>query len=169
MKKFSLFLIALLVSVSFSFAKDLKDIKFAVVDMEQAILKSKEGLKYKKEMEEKLSYYKKQLEDLQKKYQEIDKQLKSPVLSEEGKKKKMEEKKKIEEKIRNLQVRATQELSKMKAEAEKKLIDKVKETVKKYAQKHKIDVVFVKALLAGVLYSSPKIDITEDIIREMNK
>lgn len=169
MKKFLFSVLALVVFVTAGYTKDLKDVRFAVINMEQAILKSKEGKKYKKEMEDKLSYYKKQLEDLQKKYKEIDKQLKSPVLSEEGKKKKMEEKKKIEEKIRNIQLKATQELNQLKAKAEKELIEKIKVVVKNYAQKHGIDVVFVKNLLAGVVYSSPKLDITEDIIKEMNK
>ncbi len=169
MKKILLSFLALFVFVSVGYTKDLKDVKFAVVDMEQAVLKSKEGLKYKKEMEAKLSYYKKELEKLQKKYEEIDKQLKSPVLSEEGKKKKMEEKKLLEEKIRNLQMKATQELNQLKAKAEKELVDKIKKVVKQYAQKHGIDIVFIKNLLAGVLYASPKIDITQEIIKEMNR
>ena len=102
-------------------------------------------------------------------YEEIDKQLQSPVLSEAGKKKKLEEKKKIEEKLRNLQLQAAQELNKMKIEAEKKLVEKLKKAAERYAKRHGIDIILAKSPMAGIVYANPTIDITEQIIKEMNK
>ncbi len=169
MRKLLLPIMLMYVLAFSTYAKDIKDVKFAVVNVEKVILSSKEGKKFKKEMEDKLSYYQKQLEELKKRYEEIQKQLKSPVLSEEGKKKKEEEKKKLEEKVRNIQMQATQELAKMKQKAEKEMIEKVKEVVAKYAKKHSIDIVFIKSLMAGVVYAKPNLDITDQIIKEINK
>ncbi|NPA54289.1 MAG: OmpH family outer membrane protein [Aquificae bacterium] len=169
MKKVIFGLLVFLLALSGSFAKDIRNVKIAVVDVQKAMLESKEGKKAKKEMEQKISYYKKQIDNLQKKYEEIDKQLQSPVLSEAGKKKKLEEKKKIEEKLRNLQLQAAQELNKMKIEAEKKLVEKLKKAAERYAKRHGIDIILAKSPMAGIVYANPTIDITEQIIKEMNK
>ncbi len=166
MKKFN---VAVLLSLVFLVCAFGEEVNFAVVDVSKVMTESKLGKKLKKEIEDKIQYYKSKIDELQKKYEEIDKQLQSPVLSEEGKKKKEEEKSKIEDQLRTLQMQAAEELNKMKINAEKKLTEKVKEVVKEYAEKHGIDIVLVKSPLGGVIYASEKIDITEDILKAFNK
>ncbi len=169
MKRFISVFVVFILIFTLSNAKELKDTKIAVIDYQKAVLNSDEGKKAKKEMEEKISYYKKQIEKLQKEFEDINKQLQSPVLSEEGKKKKKEELRKIEEKMRNLQMQAAQELNSMRTQIEKKLLDKVKKAVEKYAKKHGIDIVLVNSQLSGIIYANPSIDITDEIIKELNR
>ena len=166
MRKFN---IAFLLSVVFLVYSFGEEVNFAVVDVSKVMTESNLGKKLKKEIEDKIQYYKSKIDELQKKYEEIDKQLQSPVLSEEGKKKKEEEKTKIEDKLRTIQMQAAEELNKMKINAEKKLTEKIKEIVKKYAEKHNIDIVLVKSPLSGVVYASEKIDITQNILKALNK
>ncbi len=162
-------LTVLSVAVFISLGAYAKDIRIAVVDVGKVMTQSELGKKIKKEMEDKISYYKKQIDKLQKKYEEIDKQLQNPVLSEEGKKKKEKEKQDIQDKLRNIQMQAAEELNRMKMEAEKKLSEKIEKVVKAYAKKHNIDLVLAKTPLTGIIYSSEKIDITDSILKEMNK
>ncbi|ACO04498.1 MULTISPECIES: OmpH family outer membrane protein [Persephonella] len=141
----------------------------AYLDIQKVMNMSKEGLKYKEEIKEKIRYYEEKVKELENKIAEIEKQLESPVLSEEGRKKKSEEKRKLERELSRIEQEANEELSKMKAEAEQKLVKKIIEVVKDYSEKNNIDLVFIGGMYSGVLYASPKIDITDEIIKRMGE
>ncbi|WP_457622610.1 OmpH family outer membrane protein [Persephonella sp.] len=141
----------------------------AYLDIQKVMNMSEEGLKYKEEIKEKIKYYEEKVRELESKIAEIEKQLESPVLSEEGRKKKSEEKRKLERELSRVEQEANEELSKMKAEAEMKLVQRIMEVVKAYSEKNNIDLVFIGGMYSGVLYASPEIDITDEIIKRMSE
>ncbi|WP_457641034.1 OmpH family outer membrane protein [Persephonella sp.] len=164
MRKISLMFALFLLFVTFSFAQNI-----AYMDIQKVMNMSKEGLKYKEEIKEKIKYYEEKVKEFEAKISELEKQLESPVLSEEGRKKKMEEKRKFERELSRIEQQANEELSKMKADAEQNLIKKIIDVVSQYARKKNIDLVFIGGTYSGILYASDKIDITDEIIKEMNK
>ncbi len=154
------FLIIFLVS-TFGYAQE----KFAYVDVQKIMNQSKKGEKLRKEIEQKLEYYKKKAEELEKKAKAIQKQMESPALSEKGKQKKQEELQKIEQEFLVLQQKAQMELNEMKMKAEKKMLDDIKRIVKKYSEKNNIDIVFIGGQLSALLYADKKLDITDIILK----
>ncbi|WP_457623073.1 OmpH family outer membrane protein [Persephonella sp.] len=139
----------------------------AFLDIQKVMNMSSEGLRYKEEIKEKIKYYEEKVKEIESKIAELEKQLESPVLSEEGRKKKIEEKRDLERELSRIEQEANEELSKMKSDAEQKLIEKIIGVVRNYAERNKIDLVFVGGLYSGILYASEKIDITDEIIKEM--
>jgi outer membrane protein len=161
-----LFLVLLLTTfvVSHSYAME----KFAYVNVQKIMNESKKGKKLKKEIESSIKNYQKRFENIQKKIENLQKQLESPVLSEKGKEKKKEEIRKLQRQFVQLQMEAEQKLNQKKAQAEKKMVDDLREIVKKYSNKKGIDIVFFGGLQNGILYADKSIDITPDILRIYN-
>ena len=165
MKKLLIILTFVLSFSILSFAQE----KFAYVDIQKIMNESKKGEKYRKEIEQKLEYYKKKAEELEKKAKEIQKQMESPALSEKGKKKKEEELKQIEQEFMILQQRAQMEIQQMKTDAERKMLEDIKRLVKKYAEKNNIDIVFLSGEFSGLLYADKSLDITDIILKMYNE
>ncbi|SNZ09936.1 periplasmic chaperone for outer membrane proteins Skp [Persephonella hydrogeniphila] len=140
----------------------------AYVDIQKVMNQSKKGQEYKKEIESKVKYYQKKLEEIDKKISQIEKQLESPVLSDEAKKKKRKELEELKEKGRNIQQNAEEELSKMKAKAERELVLKIKEITEKYAKEKNLDLVFIGGAIGGVVYHDKTVDITEEILKRLD-
>ena len=137
----------------------------AFVDVLKIMNTSKKGEEYKKELKAKIQYYKEKLDKIQKEIKEIQKQLESPVLSPEAKKKKEEKLKQLKTEGIKLQIQAEQELQKIKAQAERKLVKDIQKIVEKYAKEHNIDIV----LVGGTLYQDKAIDITDEILKLYDK
>ncbi len=137
----------------------------AFVDVAKIMNISKKGEEYKKELKAKIQYYKEKLDKIQKQIKEIQKQLESPVLSSEAKKKKEEKLKQLKTEGIKLQIQAEQELQKIKAQAERKLVKDIQKIVEKYAKEHNIDIV----LVGGTLYQDEAIDITDEILKLYDK
>ena len=137
----------------------------AFVDVLKIMNTSKKGEEYKKELKAKIQYYKEKLDKIQKEIKEIQKQLESPVLSPEAKKKKEEKLKQLKTEGIKLQIKAEQELQKIKAQAERKLVKDIQKIVEKYAKEHNIDIVMV----GGTLYQDKAIDITDEILKLYDK
>ncbi len=166
MNKLITLIVVLVISVfTFSFAQQ----KFAYVDVQRIMNESKKGEKLRKEIEQKLEYYKKKAEELEKKAKQIQKQIESPALSEKGKKKKQEELKKIEQEFLILQQKAQIELNQMKMEAEKKMLEDIKKIVEKYAKKQNLDFVFIGGKISALLYADKNLDITDIILKMYNE
>ncbi len=164
MKRVFIMIIFLTFLSGFSYGQNI-----AFLDIQKVMNLSQEGLKYKEEIKEKIKYYEEKVKELEDKISEIEKQLESPVLSEEGRKKKSEEKRRLERELSRIEQEANEELSKMKAEAEQKLVQKIIQVVKDYSEKNNIDLVFIGGMYSGVLYASPEIDITDEIIKRMGE
>ncbi len=158
----------LLFVFSFSFISMAQE-KFAYVDIQKIMNESKKGEKFRKEIEQKLEYYKKKAGELESKAKQIQKQMESPALSEKGKKKKEEELKQLEQEFMLLQQKAQMEIQQMKAEAEKKMLEDIKRIVKKYAEKNNIDIVFLGGEFSGLLYADRSLDITDIILKMYNE
>jgi len=140
----------------------------AFVDVQKVMNQSKRGEEYKKEIQNKVAYYQKKLDEIDEKVSELEKQLSSPVLSEEAKEKKKKELAEIKAKGLEIQQEAEEELSQMKARAEKELIKEIRKATEKYAKEHNIDLVFVGGAIGGVVYHDTAIDITDQILKMLN-
>jgi len=165
MKKIFLVLLATLITFVYSQALE----KIAYVNVQKIMNESTVGKKLKKDIENSIKNYQKRFENLQKKIENLQKQLESPVLSEKGKEKKKEEIRKLQRQFVQLQMEAEQKLNEKKVQAEKKMVDDLRNVVKKYSDKRGIDIVFFGGLRNGILYADKSIDITTDILKLYNK
>ncbi len=156
-------LFALVLSILFTNLTFAQNIYF--IDIQKIMNTSKKGKEYKKELKAKIDYYKEKLDKIQKKIEDIEKQLESPVLNPEAKKKKEEKIKQLKAEGIKLQMQAEEELQKIKAQAERKLVKDIKNIVEKYAREHNIDIV----LVGGTLYQDKAIDITDEILKLYDK
>lgn len=164
MKKFLPILILLFTVFGVSKAMNL-----GYVDLEKVMNESEKGKKYKKDLESKLSFYQNKAKDLQDKLQDLQKQLQSPALKEKAKEDKRKELRDTARQLQTLEAQANEELAKMKADAEKNMIADIKKIVEKIAKEKNLDAVFYGGLVSGVLYANPKIDITNEVLKEYNK
>ncbi|MGC9080724.1 MAG: OmpH family outer membrane protein [Sulfurihydrogenibium sp.] len=164
MKKFLVVLILMFGLVSLSKAANV-----AYVDLEKVMNESEKGKKYKKELENKLEFYQNKAKDLQAKLQDLQKQLQSPALNDKAKEEKRKEMRELARQLQTLEAQANEELAKMKANAEKSMIAEIKKIVEKIAKDRNYEAVFYGGLVSGVLYASPKLDITDEVLKEYNK
>jgi len=163
MKRFFVFLIGLLFMAGGVSAQNI-----AYVDVQKVMNQSKKGQAFKKEIKDKVEYYQKKLDEIDKKISSIEKQLESPVLSEDAKKKKREELANLKAEAQRIQQEAENELSQMKAKAEKELIIQIRKVTQDYARENNIDLVFIGGALGGVVYFDKGIDITDEILKRVD-
>jgi Outer membrane protein (OmpH-like). len=71
--------------------------------------------------------------------------------------------------LQNLEIQANEELAKMKAEAEKKMVSDIKAIAQKIAKDKNLDLILYGGLISGVLYADKKLDITDEVLKEYNK
>ncbi|WP_456463731.1 OmpH family outer membrane protein [Persephonella sp.] len=164
MQRFLLFIISLLFVAGTTLAQNI-----AYVDVQKVMNQSKKGQEFKKEIKSKVEYYQKKLYEIDKKISSIEKQLESPVLSEEAKKKKRKELADLKSEGQKIQQEAEEELSQMKAKAERELIIQIREITEKYAKEKNIDLVFIGGALGGVVYFDKSIDITDEILKRLDE
>ncbi len=164
MKRYFLFLVGLLFLTGSVLAQTI-----AYVDVQKVMNQSKKGQAFKEEIKSKVEYYQKKLDEIDKKISSIEKQLESPVLSEEAKKKKRKELTDLKSEGQKIQQEAEEELSQMKAKAERELIIQIREITEKYAKEKNIDLVFVGGAIGGVVYFDKNIDITDEILKRLDE
>ena len=164
MKKFLISLLGLLFVAGTVLAQNI-----AYVDIQKVMNQSKKGQEFKKEIKNKVKYYQKKLDEIDKKISSLEKQLKSPVLSEEAKKKKIEELASLKSEGQKIQQEAEKELSQMKAKAERELIIQIRKVTEEYAKEKNIDLVFVGGAVGGVVYFDKSIDITDEILKRLDE
>lgn len=139
---------------------------FACVDTNRIIRESKFITKAQQELKRELEKYQQMIVQKQREMEDLKKALESKVLSENARKKKMEELEKLEEDLRKLQVEAQTKLSRKKAELEKLVFDRIINIVKEKAKAEKLKAVFD---CNTMLYTDKLIDITEEVLRELDK
>ncbi len=164
MKKFLSVFLILLAFLSYSKAATL-----GYVDIEKVMNNSEKGKKYKQDLESKFKYYQTKAKELQDKIESLQKQLQSSTLNEKAKEEKRKELRDLARQLQNLEAQANEELAKIKADAEKKMIAEIKNITAKIAKNKNIDIVFYGGLISGVLYADKKIDITDEVLKEFNK
>ncbi|GAB6066125.1 OmpH family outer membrane protein [Aquifex pyrophilus] len=158
MKKFFL---SLALAGGFIFALD-----FACVDTNKIIRESKFIAKTQQEFKRDIEKYQREIESKQKKLEELKKKAESGVISEKAKKKTMEEIERLEEELRKLQVEAQTKLTKKKSQLEQMIFDKVIAVVENKAKNKGLKAVFDCNML---LYKDQSIDITDEILKELDK
>lgn len=141
----------------------------AYVDMEKVMNQSAKGKKYKAELDAKLKYYQNKAKELQNKIASLQSQLNSSALNQKAKEEKMKELREAVRQLQNLEIQANEELAKMKAEAEKKMVNDIKAIAQKIAKDKNLDLILYGGLISGVLYADKKLDITDEVLIEYNK
>ncbi|WP_461832448.1 OmpH/Skp family outer membrane protein [Aquifex sp.] len=141
-------------------------VDFACVDTNKIIRESKFIAKTQQEFRRDIEKYQKEIETKQKKLQELKKKVESGVISEQAKKKTMEQIEKLEEELRKLQVEAQTKLAKKKSQLEQMIFNKVIAIVEKKAKTKGLSAVFDCNML---LYKDKKIDISDEVLRELDK
>jgi len=163
-KKFLAVLTLLFVTFGYSNATNV-----AYVDMEKVMNQSAKGRKYKAELDAKLKYYQNKAKELQNKIASLQSQLNSSALNQKAKEDKMKELRETARQLQNLEMRANEELAKMKAEAEKKMVSDIKAIAQKIAKDKNLDLILYGGLISGVLYADKKLDITDEVLKKYNK
>jgi len=169
MKKFStLLLISMLLSVS-TFAQ-----RVAVVDVDRVLASMTTYQDAQAELDEQAETYRQsvnnELERVREMYNKY--QAEQVLLSAKVKKQREEEIVKKEEAIRELQRKyfgPEGDLFKKRGKLVKPIQDRVYNIIEKFASDRGYDLVLDKSSDAGVLYLSPKLDKTEDIIKRLSK
>jgi outer membrane protein len=164
MKKFLTVLTLLFLVFGYSNATNV-----AYVDMEKVMNQSVKGKKYKAELDAKLKYYQNKAKELQNKITSLQRQLNSSALNQKAKEEKMKELREAARQLQNLEIQANEELAKMKAEAEKKMVGDIKAIAQKIAKNKNLDLILYGGLISGVLYADKKLDITDEVLKEYNK
>ena len=160
MKKIRYIIVLLFLCVNAVLAQNI-----AFVDIQKIMNTSIKGKKLKNEIQDKVKFYQNKLNELDNRISEIEKQLASPVLSEEAKEKKKKELAELKAEGTKIQMEAEEELAKMKAKAERELILEIKRITESYAKKKNIDLVFIGGTIGGVVYHDKTIDITDEILK----
>ena len=143
--------------------------KYAYVDVLKIMNSSKLGKQLRNQIEKKFEEYKKQAETIQKQIQTLKQQLKSPLLSEKAKKEKEEKIRDLERQIAQLTVEAQMKLNQMKKQAEQQLLNKIKAITDNYVKQGKADIVFTDRFGGIILYTDKTIDLTEKVMKELDK
>ena len=160
-KKFLSLIVALLfVSFSSSFAQ-----KIGYIDFNYIVNKSKIGQRYSAQLKPKLKKAEQELKNIETRLKKLQKELNSSLLSDEVKRKKMEEYQKLLKKRQMVFMQFQKE--KMKVEQE--LLKKIGKVLKEYAEKNKYDLILTGNFQNGVLFIGDKINITQDVLNYINK
>lgn len=165
MKKYGVFLISFCAAcVSFA------DFNAAVVDIQRAIMVSDSGVKAKKqlesEFEKKKTEFKKKEDDLKKRIEEFEK--KKMVMTEQVRAEKGAEFQQEMMKFREEVNKSQMQMQQKQAELTKPILEKIQKIMSEIAQEKNYSVVFEKAE-QGVLWARAEVDITEEVIKKINK
>lgn len=165
MKHVVVFLISTFFAIS-AFA----EFSAAVVDIQKAIMTSDLGKKAKKELEgefeKKKSEFKKKEEDLKKRAEEYEK--KKMVFSDEVRAEKGGELQQDMMKFREDVNKSQMQMQQKQGELTKPILDKIQKVIADIAKEKGYSVVLERSE-QGVMWSKAEIDITEDVIKKINK
>ena len=165
--------VIILVLAIFSFqlsALAAEPLKIGILDLQRCIQESNEGKRAAESLRKKgegmqVEYNKKvqEITDLEK---EMEKQ--SLMLSDDAKQAKLDELNKKKRDINYLRQDMTDDMKKEETDARVALLNVVSGVVEKIAKDKKFDLITERAN-GGVLYVSKALDITDDVIAELNK
>lgn len=159
-------MVAVFVLLVFSAAWAEEGSKFAVLDVQRIVDKSKHGQKITSDVkvftEKKREIVKSKLAEREKKASDLEKQLKSGIISEEAAKKKVAEFQKYAEDVENFAREAEEEARQFANEQKLLIIRDLEGLVDKVAVEKGYDLIF---RYESVVYNSPNVvDITDDVI-----
>ncbi len=144
--------------------------KIAVVDVQRCLMETKEGRAAKKDLEKTFAKGQARLEAKAKKLESRvrDLQAKAAMLSEKELMKRQQELMRSQAELQQLGMQLQEEVAGKEALLTEKIYKKVEGIVKQVALEEKVQVVLVRSELT-VLYSSPKLDLTNRVIVRYDK
>lgn len=161
-------LYAALMPVILTQAAAFADTRIAVVDMTRVMNESREGSKYKKELEQLSSAAKKKIEAQRAALKSKEEKLKSSKAAADSK-----EMEHYRAEVRNFgrfARDAEEELKRKYLKSNKEVIERASAVIRSYAKIHDIDIVLEKSpnMRGPVVFGSPATDITSEIIVSLN-
>jgi Skp family chaperone for outer membrane proteins len=139
--------------------------KIGYIDFNKVVNQSNIGKRYQSKLKPDANRINKRLKEIDSKLTKLYRDINSSVLSDAIKKKKMEDIRKLE--MEKLQL--VREFQMKKAKLEKELLIKIGKVIKEYAEKNKYDLILTGGFERGILYIGDKIDITNDVLKYINK
>ena len=160
-KVFVLTLLAIFAMASSAFAADLT---IGVVDMQTVATTSEPAKAAKAQMEKKYGDEKKKLEDQGEKLRSKAEKLRDPKVSEEKKLAFLRQKQELDQKTRNFMRKVEQDEVKLRQE----MVTLVFAATYEVAKRKNVNFV-VDVTAGGVLYAEPSMDLTKDVLEEVNR
>lgn len=146
------------------------NLKIGYFDLQAVLDHSQWGQEIKKEFNSKKSQLEAEVQAKAKEFQEsresYEKQLK--MMDEKSKKQKAQELRQMQIEGEKLLMQSNAELNKLSQQLSKPLIDKVMDIVQTIGKNEKYDFIF-EAQKAGLVYAGEKTDLTQTIIKELDK
>jgi len=148
---------------SFSFAASTK---IGVIDIKEVVNNCKYGQSIMQQLNKKYEELKTKLQQEVKKLEELKQEIqnKSALWSKEVKEKKQEEYQKLLQEVRQLQQESEVEMQAYQQKLLQPLFNKLEKVISDYAKDNDYDLIIEKKQ-PGIYYASPKIDITNKIIK----
>jgi outer membrane protein len=145
-------------------------VKIGVFDLQKAINDSKKGQAAKSRLVSKFDRLKKQLQAQEKEIEKLQKDLErqASMLSAEAK---YEKEKQLKRKVRDFQDQyrdATQEMQKEEMEATKPIVEEVLKIARDFGKERGYTII-MEVQKAGIIYAPDALDITEDVIKRLDR
>lgn len=170
-KVFLMTLVALFVLAGQAFAadaaaprSDAAALKIGVVDMQTVATQSEPAQAAKKQMEQKYGKEKKALEDQGEKLRKRAEKLKDPKSTEESKLSFLRSKQELDQKTRNFMRKVEQDEVKLRQDMVTLVFNATYEVAQRKGYNFVVDVT-----AGGVLYAEQSMDLTQDVLAEVNK
>ena len=141
--------------------------KIAFVNLKKVLQESNMGKLAKQQIKSLIEAKKIVIRKKEQKVKEIIKKLNNKKLSKREKEKLQKEYSKAMADLQQYQAQASEEIRQKEIEETNKILSKAVSLIKNYAKKHGIDGVF-ETSQGGVVYWNDKMDITNEIIKEIN-
>ncbi len=155
--------ISILCSILYS-----QNVKIGVIDTVKLFQQSKKISELQKQLQNLLIQKKSEIEPLQNKIQKLEQEIneKKSIMKKELLKKKQEELDDLYSKLRTKQEKIKDEISKKQDEMLKPLYQTLKDIITRIGQREGFTIIVEKDAL---LYNAPQIDITDEVIKELDK
>jgi outer membrane protein len=147
-----------------------KEVKIAVIDLQQVVRKSEAGQEALKKLQAKFDALKKQLEAKEEELRRFKEDLekKAPLLSPEARQEKEREYQKMLREYQAQREDAQYEMKQAEQKALQPIMHDLEKVVKEMAQKEGYDLLLEKRM-PGLYWASPEIDLTEHVIELYNQ
>jgi len=167
----SLFALVLSLSLLFGSSLQAESLKVAIVDLNMAMAKSKDGQKSAKILEEKMKSQREVLKNKEKTLIQKSRELQdSLMMSPETKAKKQDELMKLQQELQGDAQKAQQQFSQEQQAQMQRLLVDLKTIVQRIAEKKGLDLVIERQLAQAVLFTKfDAVDITSEVIAEFDK
>jgi outer membrane protein len=169
-KLFGLFVILTTIFLFQHNAMAAEPIKIGILDLQECLSKSNEGIRIKQSLKKKLDSMQKKVDEAQKELVDMQKEMEkqSLMLSLDAKEDKQKEFEKKRRDLGYLIQDLNEEAKKAEAEAKQEFVNELEPVLKMVSEEGEFDLI-LERLGGGVLFTSDALDITGHVIEELNK